>query len=788
MGVSFFERMSGYITVNGNRHPVDVELKCEVSDAGVVRDGMIQLSGLIRARPWAEDLPVNGTLTVSFVRKKSLEYTLDFQNVDGDQFRLSGRKELGVRRPFLGMTKLKTVLLCGTNRADVIGEGELRFHMDDLLSFVASLKAGTAKKDIDIPNSLSQFELEVLLALGEALVVEGQCVPAFSVKSLEGAKRVLRNLPPTMQLGFVAAIKTLDTTSQMSKGARFVDLTVDQRRSLLEGASLPGMVLLTRVLGLPLMVGHFGRRDFLDVIGVPGYENPVREPDERWVGQVVSPEDLDEKTLYECDVVVVGTGAGGAPLAAILAARGHAVVMIEEGEFARRPQFAGGPEERLGRYWRDSGMNFILGNAPIMIPTGKVVGGSTTINSGTCFGTPDAVLKEWRASGFPEDFEPEFFKRYLDQVSTELMVEPGKKPWLGQIANRIAFGAEAMRNEGHTLEHGPLPRNAPGCDGQGLCAVGCPTGAKRSSDVSWVPKALKAGAFCFTGMSLRHMFMRGEKVVAIEARGQDHFGVSKTLHIKTRAVVLACGTLQTPLILHENGIRLPRVGKGLSVHPALGFNALFRESLGKPWQAIPQSYGVEGLVDERLRFEGFYVPPSLMAATLPFHGSELTRWMENVDRLGQFGFMVRDRNTGSVSRGLDGRPLIRYSIEADTLRLLKEGASALAELMVRGGAQEVSTGIRNLPLIHTVEEAKALRTKSLKPWDFQAMAFHPLGTCAMGPNPEVGVVDFNHRVFGTHNLYVVDGSSVPTSLGVNPQMTIMAMAVRAAEHLSAVLS
>lgn len=788
MGVSFFERMSGHIDVAGTRYPVDVELKCEVPDTGVVRDGVIQLSGLIRARPWADDLPVNGTLTVSFLKKRTLEYRLWFQDVEGTQFTMSGRKDLGITRPFLGMTKLKTTLWRGTNHAELkVGEGEISFQMDDLPSFVASLKAGTARKEVDIPAQLEPDEWNVLMSLGEALVVRGNLVPEFSELSLKRAEQVLLKLPPVMQSGFKAAIKGLDATCLVNHGTRFSKLSPEDRRGFLNGAAVPGLELLTRVLGLPLMIGHFGRRDYLDAVGVPDYKNPVREADERWVGQVVNSSDLGEKTLYECDVVVVGTGAGGAPVAAMLAARGFAVAMIEEGEFARRPQFAGGPEERLGRFWRDSGTNLIFGNAPLMIPTGKVVGGSTTINSGTCFGTPDAVLREWRANGFPEDFEPESFKPYLDRVREELRVEDGKQPWLGQIADRIAKGAEAMRSEGHSLEHGPLPRNAPGCDGQGLCAVGCPTGAKRSTDVSWVPRALKSGAFCFTGMSLRHIMMRGDKAVAIEARGQDHFGVSKTLHIKARAVVLACGTLQTPLILQESGIRLPRLGKGLSVHPALGFNALFAQSLGKPWQAIPQSYGVEGFVNERLRFEGFYVPPSLMAATLPFHGQELTRWMENVDRLGQFGFMVRDRNTGSVSRGVGGRPLIRYTVEEDTLTLFRQGSAALAELMIRGGAEEVCTGIRGVPVLRTVEDAKSLAEMRLKPWHFQPMAFHPLGTCAMGVSEKAGVVDFSHRVFGTHNVYVVDGSSVPTSLGVNPQLTIMAMALRAADLLAAQL-
>jgi len=800
MGFSFFERMSGtLVDEHGAAHPVDLELKCEVPRARNVSRGVVQLSGLIRVTPWARDVPIRGTLKISFLVRRTLEYEIFFQDEAGVDYCLSGRKNIGPGKLFFGMTELHSELRRGTiDAGELLADGTMYFRMDDLLSFASSLGVGTTVSRTDLegavhrggaqPPLLNATERVLLRALGEALVEPSDIVCAVNDKSVARAERVLANLPPYMQDGFRTGLKTLDVLARTHHGGGFVQMDNGTRREFLENSSIPGLHLLRRVLGLPLMVGHFGRRDYLDAIGVPDYANPVREARERWMGQVSTPDDLESLTNYECDVVVVGTGAGGAPLAAVLAERGLVVVLVEEGSYAGRAEFAGDPDERIGRFWRDSGMNLVLGNSPLMVPTGKVVGGSTAINSGTSFGTPAGVLKEWRESGFPEDFEPDQFARYVERVRSELEVEDAREPWLGEIASRIAKGAEAMRLNGEVCEHGPLPRNAPGCDGQGLCAVGCPTGAKRSSDVSWVPRALKAGAFCFTGMSVRHVLMRGQKAVGIEARGQDRHGVQKTLHLKARAVVLACGTLQTPLMLRANGINLPRIGKGLSVHPALGFNALFKESLGEPWKAIPQSYGVHGLVSERVRFEGFYVPPGLMASTLPFTGPELTHWMENIDRLGQFGFMVRDRNLGRVTRGPKGRPLLWYKVTPDVLDLYVRGSAALAEMMILGGAEQVSTGIQGVPILRTVEDARSLTERNLKPWQFQAMAFHPLGTCAMGTSTKTGVVDFDHRVFGTHNLYVVDGSSVPTSLGVNPQVTIMSMALRAADRVHAHLS
>lgn len=226
------------------------------------------------------------------------------------------------------------------------------------------------------------------------------------------------------------------------------------------------------------------------------------------------------------------------------------------------------------------------------------------------------------------------------------------------------------------------------------------------------------------------------------------------------------------------------LGRNLSIHPAMGMYGLFDQQM-EPWNAIPQSYGVDDLVDDRVRFEGFYVPPPIGGALLPVEGAELTRWMDAQDRVGQFGFMVRDRGVGRVLSGPGRRPIIRYDLDAATLRRFRTGAARLAELLLQGGAREVLAGVGPVKSVRSVEEARAIEHRGLRPRDFRLLAFHPLGTCRMGVDADRGVVDTEHRVHGMQGLYVADGSSVPSSLGVNPQVTIMAMAARAAEGIAA---
>lgn len=764
MGLSFFETMSGELRdPEGACHHVHLDLRCAARRALAIVGGRFHLDGTISSH-WGE-AACTGTLELS---PRRLEYRLEFEDEEGARLHLLGRKRPDPRAPLASMTTLRTTL----ERQEAHGgrvrlaEGTLRFHLDELPSFLAGFGLDSTMRPVDLSGTgglavLSPKERAAWRELAEAVLRPGQRVPPVDEQTMDRAEQVLGHTPGHLLPFFRAGIRLLAKAGP--------------ERALKSAVGRAGVYALS----MPLKGAHYSRPDFLKATGMPDYRNPVAEPPPSWMSQVHTPEELEPSTRMECDVVVVGTGAGGGPVAAALAEAGLAVLLVEEGRYRTRQDFAGPPEERLLSTWRDGGVCASVGNLPLLVPTGRMVGGSTAINSGTCYRTPDAVLEEWRGAGLPADFDPEGFGPWLDQVESELQVEAAPSAWLGDIAQAVFRGADAMG-----AVRGPLRRNAPGCDGQGLCVVGCPTDAKRSSNVSWVPRALRAGAELVTGLPVTRVLFRGKQAIGVLAEGQDDKGASRRVEVRARAVVLACGALHTPLLLQRNGVRLPRLGKGLSVHPALGAYALFEESLGEPWRAIPQSVFVEGLVDKRVRFEGFYAPPQIAAATLPMHGAELTRWMDQWDHVGQFGFMVRDPNRGSVTPGPGGRPLIRYDIGPEVLRCFREGSAVLAELLLRGGASEVETCIDGVGSVNTLDQARALAGMDIAAHCFRGMAFHPLGTCAMGADSRSGVVDGEHGVFGTEGLYVIDGASVPTSLGVNPQVTIMAMALRAADRLS----
>ncbi|WP_330180840.1 GMC family oxidoreductase N-terminal domain-containing protein [Nocardia sp. NBC_01503] len=787
MPLTFFETMRGELyDADGRAHHVAMDLRCESGRArGFVTNGRSRLTGTIRALPWVDGAAVLGTLVALPVTKRRMSYDLDFRDGEGRAWRLSGHKDVRwLRRAHASLTTLDTTLWCEDRE---IATGRMQFFANDYPSFLRSFQPWTSLR-ADLPDgsdpagAFSTAQRATLRAVAEALIAPGGAVPAVDAGTIDRIDELVGNMTPIMRSGLRIALRSLDSAARARYRHGLTALSEADRRRFIEDARKhQALQHAVAAVETPVRIAHFSDRRYLDAIGAPRYQEPVLERQPGWLANMTVPDDPPRQDLVECDVVVVGTGAGGAAVAARLTEQGLGVVMVEEGEYASRAQFRGELHDRTQRYWRDGGYNLAVGNSILGVSTGRMVGGTTAINSGTAFRTPDAVLGEWLEAGFPLDFSPETFRGYLDEVATELGIAHADPRYLGRIADIIGKGADAL---GAT--HGPLPRNAVGCDGRGQCVYGCPTDAKRSSNVSWVPRALEAGAQLYTNLTVTRILLNDRRAVGVLAEGQDTHGAPRTLEIRSRAVVIATGTLMTPLLLRRNGIDLPALGRNLSVHPSLGAVAMM-PTPGTPWSGIPQGYHVTGLGDPLCTFEGVSIPPQFAAGVLPFHGARLTEWMNRWPYTEQFGAMVRDTGAGSVQHGPGGRTLLRYTVTPRVQAALQHACAGLAELFLHGGAEAVALPIAGMPPIRTLEQARAVAETRLTPRQFRMMGPHPLGTARMGGDARTAVVDFENRVFGTTGLYIADGSVVPTSLGVNPQVTIMAMALRAADAIAAEL-
>jgi choline dehydrogenase-like flavoprotein len=474
------------------------------------------------------------------------------------------------------------------------------------------------------------------------------------------------------------------------------------------------------------------------------------------------------------DACVIGTGAGGAPVAKELAEAGMRVAMLEEGDRFTTDDMTARPRDMTATLYRDAGQVTTIGNPPILLPLGRSVGGTTLVNSGTCFRTPAAVLDRWAREFGLEAMTPEALDPFFRRVERILNVAQVPPDLAGKNALVVKRGADALGWSGDFIY-----RNVRGCVGSGVCAFGCPTSAKQHTGVTYVPLAWQAGATTYSACRARRILVEGGRARGVEASTAG----GGTLRVRAGLVVVACGAIHTPLLLARNrlGTESGQLGRNLAIHPATAVRALFDEEIDMA-RGVPQSYFVDEFAAERIMFEGAAGPPDYVAMSLPFTRERQRELMLRYRHLAQFGLMVSDTSRGSV-RERAGRPRIRYDLNEEDTAAFKRGIELLTELYWAAGARVVYPPVAGIGELRG-GDSRPLRDRELRPRDLTLIGFHPLGTARADARREHGVVDENLELQGVEGLYLADASVVPSSLGVNPQITIMALATRMAYHLA----
>ena len=636
---------------------------------------------------------------------------------------------------------------------------------------------------------LSGRERRILLAVAEAALPPVGKLPGAGPQCLEKMEAFLGRTGPWATRFYRSILWSVEIAAVGAKGRRFSRLTIPEREALLAAwRRWPGpWWLLVRLLTTTLKISHFDDPHVHALFGSRYRPDPVVEAaPPRFMRQVHALSEEPRDTVVEAEVVVVGTGAGGAVVAAELAAKGHAVVMLEEGEYYRRPDFAAPVMEKMVRFYRAGGLTATLGNRVIAVHMGRLVGGTTAINSGTCFRTPPAVLARWRAELGLAELTPEHLAPYFERVEAVLEVETVRPNVQSGIARVVGRGADALG-----WQHGPLPRNAPECDKQAQCSFGCPSDAKRSTNVSYVPRALHSAALLYTGARATRVLLEGDRAVGVEAlcTTRDDAGHRRRLTVRAPVVVVACGTLLTPVLLQQSGIGRghPALGHHLTLHPAVGVYADFDEEI-RAWDGVPQGYGIDQFSPEGIMLEDGFARMELGSSAFPFVGRHFMEVMNRFNHLAMFGGMIADTSRGRVRPSPVGRlPLITYNLNRhDTGQLLRT-IRLLGRLFLAAGARRIFPSLPGFDEIRTLDDLHRLSTTRFRASDLEVIAFHPLGTARLGTEPAASFLRPDHRAHDLRGLYVTDGSAVPGPLGVNPQVTIMALAARAADAIDAEL-
>jgi choline dehydrogenase-like flavoprotein len=484
----------------------------------------------------------------------------------------------------------------------------------------------------------------------------------------------------------------------------------------------------------------------------------------------------------ECDVVIVGSGAGGAVAAATLAEAGLDVIVLEAGQSFNRESYPREPLDAIANLYRDGGLTIAEGRPPIPVPVARTVGGTTVVNSGTCFRAPDPVLEEWSRRfgiGWATELNDEFGK--AEQFLRVTPVDPERMGRNGQLAME---GAAALGARG-----GPIARNAGSCVQCSCCPFGCEIDAKRGMHVSYLPHAVAAGARLRTGVEAQRVLVEDGRAVGVQAwrliprRGgiSRHTARSPYVVRARRATIIAGGALGTPELLLRSGLGGRQVGRNLHIHPACWVGARYEEEV-RGWDGVMQSYYIDQWEPQRLLLEATFTPLAFGGAWLPGVGRAHQRSMLDFGHVGSIGVHLSDQSSGQVDLTNAGELRARYKLtQADADRLVF-GISRAAEIHFAAGATEVYPNIARVGTLAPSKLADFEATR-FKPSELRLEAFHPMGTARIASERD-GVCAPDGSVHGLIDLYVADASLFPTSVGVNPMMTVIAFAARIVGELA----
>jgi choline dehydrogenase-like flavoprotein len=516
-----------------------------------------------------------------------------------------------------------------------------------------------------------------------------------------------------------------------------------------------------------------------------GYPGPLGPPPS--TPKPIRPLAVPPRATLDCDVVVVGSGAGGGVVAGELAAAGKSVIVLERAGYANEADFTHREADALERLYDARGLR-TTDDLGLVILQGSCLGGGTVVNYTTSFHTPDRVREQWaREHGLPHFTAPEY-SRSLDAVARRIGVNTEHAAPSGRDAVLVR-GLERLG-----WHSGRLPRDVQHCPqdaGCGYCGMGCRRGAKRSTLLTYLADAYGRGARIIVNCDARRVLLERGRAVGVQATIQG-----QTLTVRARAVVVACGAIHSPALLQRSGVQLPALGRHLALHPATAVFAQMAEQI-EPWTGTVQARYSDQFADlDRgygFKFETAPLHPSLAALGFAWEGAAAHgELMARLPSVTLVGILLRDRDGGRVRVDRDGEPVVRYRPTAYDLAHLRRGIAAAGELLEAAGAREIWSAQARFVAYRPGPGARArwldaVDAAGLGPNQQLLVTFHQMASCRMGSDRSTSVVNPENQVHGVPGLYVADASVFPTASGVNPMLTVMGIAHRAAGIIATAL-
>jgi choline dehydrogenase-like flavoprotein len=489
-------------------------------------------------------------------------------------------------------------------------------------------------------------------------------------------------------------------------------------------------------------------------------------------------DDLTKDQTLFADVVIVGSGAGGGTLAAELAEEGIDVIVLEEGSY--NDKFDSHPSNSIRRMYRDAGATMSLGNPPVLYQEGMTVGGSAVINGGMKWRTPESILHRWNVEDGLDRIGPKDMDFFFSRVENRINVAYQDPESIGRDNALLKEGAD--KNGWEVI---PNRRNQLHCSGTNNCAWGCPTGAKRSPIVTYIPRALHFGARIYSNVRVDKVLRKGKRAVGIEGRVVKANGKKGArITVAAKLVVSSCGSIQTPALLHRSGFKSHsgQLGRNLSMHPNVKVMAIFDEDV-RGWEGVHQAYQVREFRQEGFVFAAVNIPPSIVAMTAPHFGRGLGNVMAEYNKTVVAGLLLEDTSLGRVVTMPGGNPMAFYQLNEIDFVKLRRGLEMLCELLFSVGAKRVLLPIDGCDEPTSADEARAILARSFPRSALEVVTVHLMGTARMGIDRRWAVTDSYGMFHDAAGLMICDASLFPSPIGVNPCLTIQTLATRNAAHI-----
>jgi len=519
------------------------------------------------------------------------------------------------------------------------------------------------------------------------------------------------------------------------------------------------------------------------------------EPQPAVAHQPITPLAITEDTTLEADVVVIGSGAGGGVVAGELARAGKSVIVLEKGGYNHEGNFTLRESQAMPELFLKNGA-LATKDLGVVMMAGSTLGGGTVINWMTSFRTPDDVLAEWdQRSGLNGYFTGSQLQQSFAAVEQRISVNNENSQHNRQ--NQLLFDGVAALG----YHAGVIRRNAIGCEQRcGACNLGCRYGCSQSTLKTYLQDAYDRGTRIIVHGSAEKVLIENGRAVGVKASVNDaQTGETHSITIRTGVVVVAAGALHSPALLLRSGIESAHIGRHLHLHPTAISVGVYPEKV-YAWQGVLQS----AYSDQFARLDGNYgytlesspTHPGIFGLATPWHSARDYR--EQTSRIAYLASIIvltRDKGEGAVSVDRAGEPIVEYKVSAYDRKHLFHGLCQGSRIHLAAGAETVIS-LQNKPTYLEKPSAdQAIRRRQLREFDRKVkqhglganrivmFTAHQMGTCRMGVDPNTSVIDGNHQVHDVKGLFVCDSSVFPTACGVNPMLSIMALAHKASQYI-----